>query len=198
MASFIATNSPYLAKLRFSELEGNEKDLVTALIRSSSDFIQKLLNRTLDVTAHVEYHDGDGGERILLRNVPVVSLTSVSFVESSTTTVDGANFRYEPNTGELRWEIYANITDTTNYIGYFPRGFRNIYVTYSAGYGNIPEPIQYITAQSVIQAFDRFEAEGQLDRVRIGNESYAFAENAMRDFVLRNSNIISMYRRRTV
>ena len=120
------------------------------LIDAASTLLEGWCKRTFLTTVYVdEVYDGDGTRALLLRNLPITALTTVTVVESDDTEVDcaGTEFRRDDGIGEIRPRPDCACTYC-----FFPSGYRNIKVSYTAGLGItadvLPEAIQEACAQT--------------------------------------------------
>lgn len=125
-----------------------------ALLNAAAEAVDSYCNtRFVSTSVTAEQHDGDGGRWLKLRHRPVLSVTSV--------TIDGATIdssTYEVNLEE-GYLIIPEIDETnrdprvwrSGSTPGWPRGARNIAVTYSYGYsGDIPPDV--VAATSMIAA----------------------------------------------
>lgn len=96
------------------------------LINASSSMIENYIDRKLIYQQYVEYHDGRNSDRILLKEWPAIKPVEIIFDQ---TWSYGASNVIDPEHYQLESEIMVVLK------GYkFPRGNRNIKVTYYAGY----------------------------------------------------------------
>jgi len=96
------------------------------LINASSSMIENYLDRKLIYQGYVEYHDGRNSDRLLLKEWPAIKPTEIVFDQTWTY---GASNVIPTDNYQLESEIMVVLR------GYkFPRGNRNIKVTYYAGY----------------------------------------------------------------
>ncbi len=122
----------------YLKVSGSAEDAILgSLINSASAWVNSFLKRRLLQTSYVEYYSGDGSAELVLRNYPIVSVTSV-YVDGlrdfgSTTLIDSDNIIIKKGTGILRafdllygWEC----------------GDSNIKVTYAAGYALASMPYE--------------------------------------------------------
>lgn len=197
MSSLIEHDSAYLNKLDYPNLSTREKALIDALIPAFSQSIEKYLNRVLTAADYTEYHDGDSTSDIIVDNPPINSLTSITFISSTDTVVNGSNFNYDSKAGIIRWKDY-NLDSTADIIGVFPAGYQNIKIIYNGGWANVPEEIQFLIAEAVIQVFDRREAYGQIENAKLGNQFFNFGKQHIQSLIMTNKRILSLYKRHSV
>ena len=96
------------------------------LINASSSMIENYLDRKLIHQQYVEYHDGRNSDRLLLKEWPAEKPSEIIFDQTwaygATNVIPSDNYQMES-------EVMVVLK------GYkFPRGNRNIKVTYNAGY----------------------------------------------------------------
>jgi len=193
MADLITTNNVYLDILDYPNKPVNEQQLIAGIITAASKAVELRCNRIFGIADYTETRNGTGENFIVVNNVPINSLTKIVFKSSTDSTVLGANFLFDPEVGEIRWKKY-NLVDTIDSYGYFPAGFRNIELHYSGGFAAIPELIQQVCAQVVIQLFNREDADFQLTQDRLGNRSIGFDQNKI---LFTHRAALSLYRIRT-
>lgn len=106
--------------------------LLSRLISAASDYIETYLSRNIARTSYQSYRDGHGGRRLMLRNYPVVFLTTLK--------VGGVSV--PPSVGGSPGFVHTE-TSVTLVGGYvFEVGASNVYLEYVAGYDPIPSEIE--------------------------------------------------------
>lgn len=125
---------------------------IQRLVTAVSVGIQNWLNRDLKAVARTEAYDGTGSDLLLLRQVPVVSVARVL--------VDGqelpaAAYRFTP-------------ISLVRLGGWWPNGWGNVVITYTAGYDTIPGDVE--------QACLELAALRWKERDRIGLASKGFGQ----------------------
>jgi hypothetical protein len=106
-----------------------------------------------DSASYTEKHNGNGWHRIVLKNAPVTTLTSVSVVapDGSSEAVDTDAYTYEAETGivgfqpasegVLSVDEWGESSDRVwNVSPQFPGGFQNISIVYTGGYSSQTMP----------------------------------------------------------
>jgi len=100
----------------------------TALISAMSAFMARYCNRDFIQQTNTEIRDGNGKQRILLKNYPVISITSV--------TIDGVAIPVRPNPTSSGY-VAPDPADNAGLLaldGYcFNPGNKNVTIVYSAG-----------------------------------------------------------------
>jgi uncharacterized phiE125 gp8 family phage protein len=103
--------------------------ILSALLNGIGEWVSKFLGRNLVQATYTEYYDGDGADELMLKNVPIVSVTSV-YVDAlrafgSDTLIASSNYIVKKAVGILKaWQLF----------GFWTHGDANIKVTYVAGY----------------------------------------------------------------
>lgn len=108
-------------------------------IKAASARICKYCCREFVQQEFVDTYDGDGGVEMDLDQFPVVSVSSVVIIESDGTevSIDGTEFRVRADTGTIRYK-----PDSTADYTYFPTGFQNVKITYTAGFEDVPADVK--------------------------------------------------------
>ena len=106
--------------------------LLSRLISSASDYIETYLSRRIATAQYQSYHDGHGGRRLVLRDYPVRSVTTLK--------VSGV--AVPPSVGGAPGFVHSD-TSVTLVGGYvFEKGANSVYLEYVAGYDTIPNEIE--------------------------------------------------------
>jgi hypothetical protein len=134
--------------------------VIGTLVTSCSVWIEnycgglRFKNSLSDVT---EYYDGDpfeeGNKSIFLKNIPIVSITSVSYASGSLSSPTWT--AYDASTGYVR-------NDKTGELTFYalPVGKQNIRVIYQGGYTSIPEDLQMACLELVARIFNKRKSFG--------------------------------------
>lgn len=165
----------------------NDDNTLQSLITNGSLQILQYLNRPHILASVIgpvnEVHDGNDSDRLLPKNFPVISVSSVS--------VDGNAIPQAPapwGSGFL-WDgrrilLRGGFT--------FNRGVQNVQVAYTAGYASVPLDLK----QAAIEAF----ALSYRQRTHIGERSNSMGGQTvvsfdMSDFPPRSLAVFNQYRR---
>jgi hypothetical protein len=130
-------------------------------INSVSSMVERYLDRKLQQASIVEYHDGRSNDRVVLREWPVASIDELAFdydSEFSDPNDIQPTDDYELMNNEL---VYLN--------GTLPKGKRNVRVTYTAGYAEIPADIQLATILAC-EWFETLRSNGDLGRTNLAKQ----------------------------
>ena len=137
-------------------LKNANTTLLGNLLTAASDWIEGYCRRVFTETEHTdEAHDGDGTTGLFLDNFPVSDVASVTIIDSDGTETDIDNtdddvFRIADDEGYIEFAPSAS----EDY-GHFPGGFRNVKVTYTAGFATIPEPVVQASIYVAIQLYSQ-------------------------------------------
>jgi len=136
-------------KAFIGETNTDNDDLIDELIARVEALVENdKCERHLGSSVFTEFYDGDGSEKLLLDNYPIISVTSVhdddDRVYGVDTLIDADDIVSYDEEGIL---LYDN--------GTFTVGHKNIKVVYQAGLDPIPNDlkhalIQYVAAQFII------------------------------------------------
>lgn len=162
---------------------GAESDaLIERLITAASKFVCNHVGRSsFEVTEYTDDYDSGGGDYLLLRHFPVVSVTSAAFANQTITQVATGNppasgLRLEPalpGGGQQRLTIFGQR---------FPRGRGTVRVTYMAGYTETPYDVEQAVIELVGERFRTKERIGQISK-SIGNgETVTFSVKSLNDW----------------
>ncbi len=121
---------------------------VTTWIEEESNEINQLAGYNIGETSYSETIDYNGEELIALRHSPLISVNSVLYSTSdlganyalTTTKVEGTDYSYYPETGELVILLSHWSPDS---------GRKRIQVNYTAGYSTTPMLIQKLATKKV-------------------------------------------------
>ena len=140
------------------------KDAVLELIiKGASDFFETQTRRKYDVVAYVEKYDGDNRQQLLLSQFPIIYVREIK--------IDGAAISIVDEVSTLNIDYHAGIL--TREQGW-PAGFRNIEITYTAGfilpdesgesgpgtYYTLPYDIELAVLKLSARTYERRTAEG--------------------------------------
>jgi len=119
----------------FLKISGSTEDtLLDSICDRTNALIKSYIGRNLVSQTYTEYYDGNGTPRLILRNYPVITLTSINIDTNreweSVTAVD--------ITEDVLLENSSGIIRLWNNGGIFYTGRANVKVVYSAGYATMP------------------------------------------------------------
>ena len=120
---------------RVFKIEGNtDDDILFRLVTAAEKTAEKYCDTKLKAVAITEYHDGDGSDTIILKNIPVNSVTTVhddvDRAFGADSLKDSENYVIES------WGGIRLLTDL------FTCAKQNVKVVYNAGFEVVPEDIK--------------------------------------------------------
>ena len=162
------------------------------LISAASTAIERYCKRVFGSAAYVsEVYDGNGSTAMFLLNFPITALTSVVVLESdgTTTTLAGTGFDIDAGIGEIRFERDCS----TDYC-YFPSGFQNLQVNYTAGFATIPADLQEACAQYCAWLYAGSAVMAGVQSEKLGDYAASFGPAAANIIPLQVQKMINPYR----
>lgn len=157
-----------------------EDTLLQALLNAAASMVDGYCNTTfVSTTATLELHDGDGGRFLQLRHRPVISVATVeldgSAISSDEYEIDNAQGwlvipEYDAETVNPR--IWRGGEGT----GCWPRGTRNIGITYAYGYATVPDAVSVATCMVAAALYQSGQRRG-VSAKQLGPLSYTFTSD---------------------
>jgi|ERR1044071_1695302 hypothetical protein len=148
--------------LKIPNATTSEDSFLESLINNVSSLASRYCARTFVSTAFTEYYDGDGSDKLYLRNYPIVSIANLYDDLLRTFGADSAI----DITNDVLIHAGAGIVQLWNNESAFAKGKANIKIVYNAGYASIPYDLQHATLLMVLFAYKR-----QYQDQRIGIQS---------------------------
>lgn len=155
------------------------RDDAAALVSAASRWVERYCRRTFAQAEVTEKYDGRNLPRIWLDRTPVVEVASVTVNGAALDNSQGMGWTFDPDTGEL---LRGPGTDDPRFAPWFPRGRRNVEVTYTGGYEPIPDDVQRATLICVQHLADGSEATGVIRSESVGAYSYTLADPSLLAF----------------
>lgn len=144
MALTLTTVTRARRKAAFSAIS---TDVVTDFLEAAEDWVQSYCDREFITHSHTGYYNGHGGKRLYLRNVPVSSISAATI-----TLDDGTVETLTPST-DLTFQAANGAVEfgpnNTSSFDVWPSGFKNISITYTAGY-TLGTDLPYAIEEAVI------------------------------------------------
>lgn len=125
----------------------DDNGIIARLISAVSTSIQNYISYDINVTEYTETHNGIGSHRQMLRNRPIVSVTTVTII------VGGAGFMNIPPrvlVPGASGQAGYTFDDRCIYLDApyrFERGLQNIKIIYDAGYQTVPADLKQACLQ---------------------------------------------------
>lgn len=156
---------------------------ISRLITAASDWIQNYLSRDIVVTTYTdEIYHGNGQVQLMLRQYPIVAVSSVQVISGSTVLATYAAS-----------DVYFDDRSVYLKSGTFPRGQGNIKITYQAGYTTIPFTLQQATIELVAMRYREKDRVGHVSK-QLGGETVTFnisdMPNSVRTILNNNANVV--------
>jgi len=144
-------------------------DVITAKEQEIREWFTRVCGVDFVQASHTEYHDGDGSDWLVLRWPKVVSVTDVK--------VDGVSMAAEEiDAGDygcgLAVDEDAGIV--TRRSGTFAAGWRNVQVTYTAGYEYVPRLIKRAALMIAVSELPATNVSFSADDYDAGGMSVSF------------------------
>lgn len=142
-------------KQRIGVEHDRRDDFFLSVIDGVSAAVEAYIGRSLWAADYVERYDGNGKDRIVLDNYPVLSVSSVKINGADVGGWDFANWLLMRQEG-------------------FTRGLRNVEVSYRAGYEYMPADIREAVMIIAMQRMNEIENKGVQSKTLAG-ETIAFS-----------------------
>lgn len=149
---------------RLATLGTNDPEELRELLETASKSIQNFLDRDIFRTTYTaQLHDGTGTRELILREFPLITLTTIVVVDANevSETFAGTLFRTELESGRIIFKPKET--------GSFLEGFQNIQVTYEAGYTEVPDDLQHMMILLAISLLDQLTFGTDLRRRKLGD-----------------------------
>ena len=149
----------------------SDEDLYSYLITAVQSEAQHICNRYFEETDYTEKYDGNLQDELLLKNYPVISVTSVTIIDTDDSIISSLDMD-SIATDQIQGSIY--------YKGSFPKGRMNISVVYSAGYSDDPSSGEFAVPNDLKTALMDMVEESKvltitdpnLKKEKLGDYSY--------------------------
>jgi uncharacterized phiE125 gp8 family phage protein len=155
-----------------------DDDLITELINSCSAKIERLCNRQFLARAYTERMDGHDTHKLVVKHYPINEITAIYEVsgagsEEETELIADTIYRYDSETGiiELIADVWTSAFDTA-----FAAGFLNYEVQYNGGYATIPDDVDMVCRELVVEAYNLSKRDSTLRSESLGDYSYTLAD----------------------
>lgn len=135
------------------------------LISYVTAMINSITNRTLTVADYTEYLNGEEFNILSLKNYPVNTLTSISYVDKNgvATIINSTDYSTDLDSGEITFDY--NLC----------KGIRNYKVIYNAGYATIPNDLKLIALQILTDIESNINKNTTIKSESLGDYSYTLA-----------------------
>jgi len=144
--------------------------ILAAYISAISAYVPQVIGRGILSTAYAETYEGNGKQAILLRQRPVLSISSIAWLGI---TLSDAGDPVGGGSGVWTDGLSACLS------GYvFPRG-EIIRIVYQAGYATTPLDVSLAVAELVAEAYARRAHVGESSRSQGGQITVSFDQRKM-------------------
>jgi uncharacterized phiE125 gp8 family phage protein len=167
------------AKTQLKITGSSEDTFLESLVNRASEKAKKYCGRNFITDDFVEFYDGTGEDFIIVRNYPIISLTSLyddplRLFGADTQISIASDVLLDPGPGIIRlW----------NQRNFFIRGKANVRVSYSGGYEDdtVPYDLQEAVLTMIVHAYRRLYQDQRIGLVSetIGDRNQTFAREAI-------------------
>lgn len=165
--------------------------LLQRLISAVSQEAQTIINRTIAQTQYIETRDGLGQPMLMFLNYPVTAVALVL--------INGLTIQPRPPLGpNVTAANFGGYVFDANRLmlagGFFPRGFQNIQVQYTAGFATTPADLEQAVID-VIGDWFKYRDRIGVSALGIDGQSISLTQFVRTALPMRASLIIDQYRR---
>lgn len=155
----------------------NAKDtLLESLIKSCSAEISNAVNRNLEQASYTEIIDGNGRNRVTLKNWPISVVLSVNVHGKLFDVLEPADFTSTGVKVSGRCLVCQNVV--------FEKGLANVIVEYVAGYDPVPEDLDQACVELVTHRFKNERGDKQgVSSKSLAGETISFSHKALPESV---------------
>lgn len=173
-----------------------DESLIELLVAAASRIIEKWCRKSLLEAETTEVRNGDGTNRLILKRTPV-DPTSMAVVITmgddvqTTYTFDQDDLFIEAGTGIIQFKY-----NSTAEILYFPEGFQNVSITYTAGYADddMPEDIQEACAELAANMYSMQKNDPRVFQERLGEWGTMYVQQGIRSMPDYIKELLAPYR----
>lgn len=156
------------------------------LITSCSGFMQAWMNNPIIQASYTEFYNGNGKTAQFLRNGPVTAVAAVTINGVTVPLAPALTPGASQGTGFSFDDLQVYLTGWE-----FCRGYRNVQVTYTAGYATVPFELAQGCIEVVADKFQKRTRIGQVSKT-LNGEVVAFS---LKDVPAEVLTIMQQYRR---
>jgi hypothetical protein len=156
---------------------------LAALITAISSYVPSVIERSILADNYLELYEGNGKDKMLLRERPVLLVSSISWRGQTITN------QIDPIAAGSG--IFTDGRNACLSGMCFPRG-EQIRIAYSAGYIDVPADLSYAVAELVAEAYARRTHVGETSRSQNGQTTISFDAKSMHAAI---TDKLSGYRR---
>jgi hypothetical protein len=156
--------------------------ILSALIPRATKIAERFCGvDSFEDATYTEYHDGECADRVVLKNIPVNSVTSAALVYgTASATIASTTYTFDPDTGELGFRGPSGHLAWDMGLPYgggarFPAGFRGVRVTYNGGFSAVPADMTQAAAELVCLLYRNGNVNHAVQSESLGQYSYTRA-----------------------
>lgn len=146
-----------------------KQDVLRLIVNSVTEQVERYTRRPWKSRQFVELYDGNGASAIVLRQMPLITLTSVKRLNSDGTTAytyTDADFVLSLERGIIQFRY-----------GQFWSGFQNYQITYTAGYASVPDDVRLAALIAVAAAWRDFDQKREdMESLSFEGETKTFSK----------------------
>ncbi len=155
----IITEQEAMTFLKIVKADNASRKIIRLLVPGVSRAINSYCNRTFKQTTYSnELYDGNGLRELILNNAPIISVTSVTRIDTDAdlteTVIGSAEYLIKKPEGFLLMHI-SNYDDSSIWV----RGDQNYKITYIAGFAaaDVPEDVKLACKYWIANFFDTID-----------------------------------------
>lgn len=160
----------------------NDDALLARMISAGSAFLVTYLARDILSNTYSEMRNGNGSNRMMLKNSPVTAVSSIT-VYGQTIPSGGA--------AGVKTGYWFDSKQIYLYGYQFSLGHGNVVINYTAGYSTIPLDLEQVCIELVSVKFKRRQRIGE-DSKDFGGQTVSFAK---RDLSPDHTDLLAKYKR---
>jgi hypothetical protein len=164
------------------DLQSNDDGVLARLITAASAYFVTACARPIWAQSYSELYDGKGGDRLYLRQTPVIGVTSLS--------IDGISIQQSSVFHQAGWRLNGNVISLFGQ--WFRRGTANVAVTYTAGYATPPADVAEAVMELVGLRYRGKDRLGKLSESMGGIATTSYLQKDVSPFV---TSVIARYAR---
>jgi hypothetical protein len=153
--------------------------MLTRLILAASSLIDRFCNRSFTLQSYTEIRNGNGKNRLVLKNAPIVTVTQV--------VVNGVGYTQmaEPAVGVFASNGATFAFEEQQIVlvgGRFIQGVKNVLIQYTAGFDPVPDDVEQACIDIVTTIYKNKDRFGEISKVIQGIGTVSFSQKDMTAF----------------
>jgi len=172
--------------LKIPALETSQDSIVEFFINAASDYIESEIDRKIKSQTITEYQHGRASNILVLKQYPVTAISS--FATDSAGKFTGSETIVDP----AEYTIGDDGNSLISLGSFFPKGYNNLKIVYTAGYATVPSDIQNACLWLVVY-YHKMRENGDIGRTSKGKGDESV--NILQEAPMEVKNMFSRYRR---